>query len=246
MTCQISETIYLSATALRSNRNEDYVFQLAYKNLPSYGDEMLINYKKYLNCIYVFYDSNPEYYHVHACTKFYGFDTRAFANHIFAPERRSIIFKILQWALNLSLEHTQPTDKIVIILELTNHVAMLKKAIEAWYPSHTVGDYTSNVAKKDKHTMLNNRIIVSTNKSFGTGSDLQGKLRVLINTITYESAVTANQLPGRLRDIPHKSVYYIDLVDKGFKRTYEHYNTRSRIINRYARQITTRTYGIDI
>jgi hypothetical protein len=246
MHCQISETIYLSATALRSSKSEDYVFQLAYKYLPSYGDEMLINYKKYLNCIYVFYDSDPQYYQIHMCTKFYGFDTKAFARHIFSSRCRPIILKIIRWALDLSLNYTQDSDKIVIILELKEHVAALKDVIEKWYPSYTVGDYTSNITKKDKHDMLNSRVILSTNRSFGTGSDLQGKLRVLINTITYESAVTANQLPGRLRDIDNRSVYYIDLVNKGFKRTYEHYNTRAKIINRYAKSISSRTYGVDI
>jgi hypothetical protein len=244
--CQIAETIYLTATARRSNRSEDYIFQLAYKFLPQYGGEVQRHNERYLNCIYVFYDTNPQYYEIHQCTKFYGFDTKTFAKHIFLPKNRPIIEKIIRWAISTALKKLDLDEKIVIILECKVHVAFMQKLIKKWYPQLGVGDYSSNVKQKEKQDNLNNTIIISTNSSFGTGSDLKGKLRVLINTMTYESPVTANQLPGRLRNIPGKSVYYIDLVNKGYKRTYEHYAVRSKIINKYAKSVTTRTYGVDL
>ena len=247
MMAPIQDTLYLSATPARSNPNEDYCMKKAFAELPQYGQEVREFQTKYLNTIYVFYDTHPKYYEIKSCTSFYGFNTKNYAKHLFEnPDACNQVMSILQWALETTLQAIDDDEKIVIILELKDHIKLVKRELERLFPGVSIGDYSSNVDKSVKSDMLRNKIILSTDKSFGTGADLRGKLRVLINTITYSSKVTANQLPGRLRNIPNKKVYYIDLVNMGFKRAYDHYFRRSKIINKFSLTVQHRTLGKDI
>lgn len=246
MCANISDTIYLSATPNRSNSSENYTFTQIMKNCPSFGSIMLDYRRKYLNCIYVMYDTHPKYYEVKECNTFRGFHCGNFAKHIFNEKNAHIILDIINWAVSVSLENIDESEKIAIILEHLSDVQKVKNYLEEKFPNLTIGEYTSNISKDEKKYSLENQVILSTEDSFGTGADMRGKLRVLINVTTYASKVTAQQLPGRLRDIPGKNVYYIDLVNLGFKRTYEHYLTRSKIINKYAASVKIRKYGRDI
>lgn len=246
MCSPIQETIFLSATPARSSPAEDYVYKQVFTNLPSYGEEVKEMKKKYLKVINIEYDTHPNYQVVAKCNNWYGFQTARFAEHIFSPQCHNIIFDILKYVIDLTIEHVDPDEKIVIIFERKVDVLLTLDVLKRLYPDVSIGDYTSNVKKSEKVDNLKNKIILSTDESFGTGSDLHGKLRVLVNTITYNSKVTAEQLPGRLREIPGKSVYYIDLVNTGFKRTVEHFRNRSKVISRYARGVDKRVYGVDI
>lgn len=246
MCAPIAEFIFLSATPARSNPSEDYVFKMVNKELPSYGEEVGELREKYLHVIYINYDSKPDWQVVARCNTFYGFQTSRFADHIFSPKVRDIIFDILKYVIDLTVKYVDEDEKIVILFERLDHVKLTIGVLRNLYPGIPIGDYTSN-AKGDKKTEnLKNKIILSTNESFGTGSDLKGKLRVLVNTTTYNSKVTAKQQPGRIRPIPGKSVYYIDLVNLGFKRTVDHFINRSKVINGYAAKVEKRVYGVDI
>lgn len=246
MSSPIADYIYLSATPARSSPAEDWCMKKAFRNLPSFGEEVASFKRKYLNTIYVTYDSKPKYYDVKRCTSFYGFNLNAFEKYTFDITRRDTILNILKWAIEKSIPNIDNDDKIVIIVRNLETIRILEKNLSVMFSKLTIGNYSSDMPKELKRKSLDNKIILSTDKSFGTGSDLKGKLRVLINATTYNSKVTAKQLPGRLREIPGKNVYYIDLVDFGFKRTYDHYRNRSKIINSYSQSVSVRKYGIDI
>lgn len=247
MMSPIADYIYLSATPARSAANEDFMMRRAFLNLPSYGEEVAQFKKKYLNSIYVMYDSHPKYHEVKKCTTIHGFHCGNFERYTFDKlENRKIVLDILNWAIDTSLRNIEEDDKIAIIVNQLETIHILERELSVMFPGIGVGNYTSDTSPELKRKMLDNKIILSTNKSFGTGSDLRGKLRVLINVTTYSSKVTSQQLPGRLREIPGKKVYYIDLVDQGFKRTYEHYLIRSKIINSFSATKTIRKYGKDV
>ncbi len=240
----IQETIYLSATPGRSAPNEDYVLRLVFKNLPEYGNYVEEKLPKYLNAIYVYFDSNPTFMEANKCNTMRGFSQVEYAKHIFSEKHVEQTFDMIKWAVDISLKTMDSDEKMVIIFELSENVEFVKRVLEKMYPDVSVGNYTgSGPHKKDE---LNNRIILTTDSSFGTGSDLKGKLRVLLNTTTYSSQITARQLPKRLRAIPDKSVYYIDMVNTGFSGSMRQYNNRSRIINKYALTINKRYYNRDI
>jgi superfamily II DNA or RNA helicase len=246
MSAQVQEIIYLSATPNRSSSAEDSLLQRVFRNLVQYGEDAIDFKKHHINVIYLFYDTKPKYHESAKCQSFYGFQQTAFAKHIFDEKRKEIMFDILNWAISTALKAIDHDEKIVIILELKDHVRMVCEYIRDSFPGITVGDFTSNIDPKHKRESLNSSIIVSTSDSFGVGIDMGGKLRVLINTISYQSKVQAHQLPRRLRPIPGKKTYYIDCVNTGFSRAMEHYKIRSKYISRFAASVQTRRYGEDI
>jgi superfamily II DNA or RNA helicase len=245
LAANISETLLLTATAARSDSSENYMFERAFGQIPRYGDDILEYAAKYLNTIWVIYDSNPTYDEVLSCSTRYGFNTVNYAKQIWGEYNRPTMMYILKWAIDTALQNISPDEKIVIIVELKEHAARLVDELHYMYPGIAVGEYTSNISAIEKGLNLQNQIIVSTNESFGTGVDLRGKLRVLINTISYSSKVIAQQLPGRLRKIPGKSVYYIDLVNNGYHRAYQHYVRRKKVIDKFSKVILVRKHKAD-
>lgn len=247
MQADISETIFLTATPFRSDPAETSTFHKALEKLPRFGEDVNRFMTKYINAIWVFYDSKPSYIEQRKCQTWHGFSCIEFAKNTFNSQpRRLIIYDILKWAIDITLKSIDEDEKIAVIIELTQHVKMTVDWLSQEFPNVSVGDYSSNMNPNVKADSLKKKIIVSTDKSFGTGSDLKGKLRVLINTITFNSKVTATQMPGRLRNIPGKSVYYIDLVDKGYRRTWQHYQNRRKIIESYCKSTRVMNYGVDI
>ena len=84
---------------------------------------------------------------------------------------------------------------------------------------------------------LDNKIIVSTIKSCGTGVDIRG-LRFLINCEAYSSKVTADQVCGRLREYsPEDFSIYCELIDRGFLDCYRMYKNRDRIFKKKCNKI---------
>jgi hypothetical protein len=242
----VMETIYLTATSGRSNSAEHYTYNLAFGGIPTYGTEILDFAQKYLHTIWVMYDTKPTYHENLSCSNQFGFNTVKYARQIWSELKAPILINIIKWAIDLLLQYIASDEKIVIIVELKETATFLVKTLKFLYPNIRIGEYTSNISQKEKGANLQNTIIVSTNESFGTGQDLRGKLRALINTITYNSKITAKQLPGRLRFIPGKAIYYIDLVNQGYGRVIEHYKNRRKIIDKFSKEILVRTVGEDI
>lgn len=245
MQAPIQDTIYLSATPGRTNPNEDYILREVLKNISEYGSYVGNYIKKYLNCIYVFFDTQPTYEEEAKCQTFYGFQSDEYEKYIMSSKNYDIIFNILKWAIDTSLAVMDVDEKIVIIFNLIESADITEKILNKLYPNISIGNFTGS-NDKDKQDKLNARIIVSSDKSFGTGNDLKGKLRVLINVTSYSSHIRARQLPGRIRPIAGKSVYYIDLINDGFSGTRRHFQMRSKVINKFAASITNRFYGKDI
>jgi superfamily II DNA or RNA helicase len=245
LAANISETLLLTATAARSDSSENFTFNKAFGQLPRYGEDILEYAEKYLNTIYVLFDSNPTYNEAIACTSRYGFNTVQYAKQIWGKYNYDTMVYILQWAINTTLERIDSDEKIVIIVELKEHASRLTDELHYLYPKIAVGEYTSNISAIEKGLNLQNQIIISTNESFGVGIDLRGKLRVLINTISYNSKIIAQQLPGRLRKIDGKSVYYIDLVNTGYERTHKHYLHRKKVIDKLSKTSIIRKHGAD-
>jgi superfamily II DNA or RNA helicase len=245
LAANISETLLLTATAARSDSSENYTFGKAFQQLPSYGENIIDYAEKYLNTIWVLYNSDPTYDESMACNSIYGFNMSRYAKQIWGTYNYNTMIHILKWAIDITLASIDEDEKIVIIVELKEHTAKLVGELHHLYPDVTVGEYTSNVSAIEKGLNLQNQIIVSTNESFGIGIDLRGKLRVLINTISYNSEVIAYQLPGRLRKIEGKQVYYIDLVNTGYNRTYKHYTRRKKIIEKFSKSVVIRKHTVD-
>ena len=80
-------------------------------------------------------------------------------------------------------------------------------------------------------------LIVTTDSSMGTGSDIKD-LSMVISTIPTSSEVTTTQILGRLRDIPNTQVYFVDYVDVSFEKSRNQLKNRmNKVYKKHAKTI---------
>ena len=98
------------------------------------------------------------------------------------------------------------------------------------YHGKKIGKYHSKVPKKEKENVLTDSdIIVTTSKSLGEGTDIDG-LHCVINIEAYSSPLLAQQCPGRLRNLDDGvPYYYCEIVNRSVGPALRQYNSRRRI-----------------
>ena len=149
-----------------------------------------------------------------------------------------LIDEIFKATINKS-KNKDRDDKIALIVEKNEHVEILYNHIKENYKEFTVGKYSGLIENKQKRNEeLNNRIIVSTLKSFGKALDIP-KLRYLICLTTFSSQVITKQLLGRLRNNFNSSSIYFDICDVSIRNCLSHRKYRRAILDDKAKNIIT-------
>ena len=91
--------------------------------------------------------------------------------------------------------------------------------------------------KEEKDSAKKKDIIVSTEKSLGTGTDIKG-LRCVILGVPIASRVLAAQMLGRLREFaPDKDTYFFDIIDKCIAPVNWYFNSRFKKIKLLAKEV---------
>ncbi len=219
------KTLYLTATPQRSNKDEDNIYQLYFKNIPSI--ELLEEQDAHVNYIAMHFNSHPHPQDIQKCKNVYGFDRIAYANYVVNKENFMHIVNIL---IDLVLGIN---GKVLIYIGTNNAITVVYNYIISQFPflRNNVGIYTSMV-KENKYNELCKKIILSTTKSCGAASDIKD-LSVTINLAEpFKSPVLARQTLGRCRK---DNSLYIDIVDNGFFYTKKYYEAKKPIFSRYAK-----------
>ena len=220
------KTIYLTATPERSNEEENTIYQLYFKNIPSISlfDE---DTDPHVNYIAMHFNSHPRPIDINNCKNQYGFDRNAYTNYVVTRPNFQYLVTIL---IDLIFANT---GKALIYIGTNQAISVVYDYIISQFPflSNNVGIYTS-VMKDNKIEQLHKKIILSTTKSCGAASDIDD-LRMTINLAEpFKSPVLARQTLGRCRA---DDTVYIDIVDQGFYFTKRYYSKKKPIFSQYAK-----------
>lgn len=219
-------TIYLTATPERSSEEENTIYQLYFKNIPSIVlfDE---DNDPHVNYIAMHYNSHPKPSDINNCKNRYGFDRNAYTNYVIHQPNFQYLVTIL---VDLIFANS---GKALIYIGTNQAISIVYNYIIEQFPflNGNVGIYTSAV-KENKNEQLYKKIILSTTKSCGAASDISD-LRMTINLAEpFKSPVLARQTLGRCRA---DNTAYIDIVDQGFYFTKRYYNKKKPIFAQYAK-----------
>ena len=91
----------------------------------------------------------------------------------------------------------------------------------------TIGRYYSGLSDTERNETMSADIIVTTDASMGTGTDIKG-LEAIVSTIPTSSEILTTQMLGRLRRLNNREVFYFDIMDKGFKECTVQLSSRKR------------------
>lgn len=223
------KTYYITATPYRSDSDENRIFQLAFKNVPSINlfDENTDPHTKY---IAIRFRSEPTPMEVSDCKGAYGLDRNKYVNYL---TKKPNYYNMIHLILHLIMK---TNGKSLIYIGTNKAIEITKIWIEQNYPELIghIGVYTS-VVKENKHEQLNKMIILSTTKSCGAAVDIKGLKNTFVLAEPFKSEVTATQTIGRTRD---NNTFYFDIVDDSFPQTRKYYTVKKPIFSKYAESCT--------
>lgn len=221
-------TYYLSATPMRSNSDEDRVFQLYFKNIPKLNifnpDE-----DPHTDYISIRFNSKPTIDERESCGSYkYGLDRNKYINYL---TKNKNFYKLMKYIMKII-----GNQKTLIFIGTQEGIDRVHEWIVENYPqlSDEIGIYTSVIPKDVKAEMLNKQIILSTTKSAGTAKDIKGLKNTVVLAEPFKSEVLAKQTLGRTRD---KDTRYIDIIDIGFDQLKRYYSHKLKVYKKYALSI---------
>lgn len=220
------KTLYLTATPKRSSKEEDVIYQLYFKNVPSISlfDE---NTDPHVNYVSMHFNSHPKPMDIQKCKNQYGFDRIKYVSYITErPNFIKLLFIIIDMVINMD-------GKALIYIGTNQGIQTVYNTIISQLPflENYIGIYTS-IIKENKESNLYKKIILSTTKSCGAASDIPD-LKITINLAEpFRSEVLAQQTLGRCRA---DNTLYIDLVDQGFYFTKKYFEAKKPIFSQYAK-----------
>ena len=218
----VHKTFYLTATFERTDKSEDRVFHLCFKNIAKYGYETRGEKRKHIKYVAVKFNSKPNMEDQMSIKTKMGFNRHAYMDY---QINKGIIFDVVKYVMDT---FGKLDGKALVLSSKIESVDKLKDMIVEWYPDKSVGIYHSKISKAEKEGIKEYDIISSTPQSCGTGFDVPG-LRYNIMLEPYNATITANQVCGRLREIPDEYTYHIELIDIGFPKVKDMYRKRLKV-----------------
>lgn len=218
----VYKTFYLTATFERTDRSEDKVFHLCFKNIAKYGYETRGEKRKHIKYIAVKFNSKPTLEDQMSIKNKMGFNRHAYMDY---QMEKGVIFDVIKYVMDT---FGKIDGKALVLSSKIESADKLKDMIEEWYPDKKIGIYHSKIPKNEKEHIKEYDIISSTPQSCGTGFDVPG-LRYNIMLEPYNATITANQVCGRLREIPDEYTYHIELIDIGFPKVKDMYRKRLKV-----------------
>ena len=225
------KTFYLTATPIRSDNKEDFIYQIAFKNVPklSLFNEETDPRTEY---IAILFNSHPSPIEIQDCQGAYGFNVIKYTQYLITKPN---YFKILQLLMQIIQSQTTAEGKVLIYIGTNKAILATYYWLIYYYPQYSIGIFSSLTPKEQKRQQLENKIILTTIHSAGAALDIKGlELTILLNE-PFKSQVYARQTLGRTRAQDTK---YIEVVDIGFEAIRYYYNSKKKIFKKYAKSMS--------
>ena len=227
------KSLYLTATPKRSNKSEDQIYQLAFKNTPKI-DLFKEDTDPHTQYMAIHFNSKPSPLVISRCKNKFGFNRIAYTDWVIENERfLDFAYVLMDKVFNLTKDGT----KALIYIGTNNAILKFYEFLCDMYPQYKneIGIYTSIISDDQKEEQLEKRIILSTTKSTGAAIDIYGLKVTVVLAEPFRSEVLARQTLGRTRA---DNTIYIDCVDDGFFYTKSYFNSKKPVFNKYATKCT--------
>ena len=218
-------TYYLTATPKRSDKDEDKIYQIYMKNIPSISlfDDDIDPHTAYIS---IKFNSNPKPSDIIACkSNAYGLNHIEYVRYLMRNQRFwdmfDYIFSTIEKAGGKALFYIATNEAI---LKVRDRILLNYPELE-----NDIGIYTS--ISEDKQFEKSKKYILTTTKSAGAGEDIEHLKYSVVLAEPFKSEVLARQSLGRTRD---PNTIYLELVDVGFKQIIKYYNAKKPIFSKYA------------
>lgn len=228
------KTLYLTATPARSDRDENDIYQLYFKNIPSIDlfdpeDDPRTSYTS------IHFNSHPSPQQITASKNAYGFNRNYYTNYVVD---RDNFYRLLHIIIFDYIKKS--TGKNLIYIGTNEAILKVRDWIIDHYPEFIgqVGIYTT-LTTENKSDELSKKIILSTTKSCGAAIDIKGLENTFVLAEPFKSEVLARQSLGRTRA---KDTNYYEVVDEGFYQCKRYYVQKKPVFEKYATECNKDVY----
>ena len=220
-------TYYVTATPARSDDQENKIYQMYMKNIPSIElfDEEEDPHTNYISLLY---NSKPTVYETSSLKNAYGLDVNKYADYVVYKENFHYMLHIV---LDMVSKMVGTDGKALFFFHTNNSLMVVYDWLCKNYPElyNHIGIYTT--LNENKEEAKKKRLILSTVKSAGAAEDIRGLKVAVILAEPFKSKVIARQVLGRTRD---DNTYLIELVDLGFYKIKQWYYSKLPTYQKYA------------
>lgn len=226
------KNFYLTANFHKSSSKEDFVFNNAFSNVIKFGTETLVDKHRHIVYMPYIYSSKPSTADKMKIKNKKGFDRNVYCDYqLSKPDQFKICTELVKRFISKN------DTKIMVLFSKIVAVDSYLEEIKKQLPDERIGAIHSKLSDDERADVDNCRIIISTPKSVGTGTDI-ANLGCVIMTEPYSSTITANQVSGRLRYLGNeKESFYIELVDNGFDTVQRMYLARLKFFKKKCKKI---------
>ena len=219
-------SLYVTATPKRTSRDQDELYQRMYSTAPKFHSRNLTieeQNEKYHNVIVCKFNSGPSMdflLEFKAASATRGFNVNVYSTYILEQKLDIYTDALYRILYQLVLNKGMIRRKTVILVKSIKLLDAIREDIKGRLEADGLLDlnltrFHSKVPTAEKKDALDGDIIFSTDSSLSTAIDI-ADLETVISLIPTSSETLTSQMLGRLRNIG-KPVYYIDMVDAGFK-----------------------------
>ena len=223
----VYKTYLVTATPARSDRDENRIYQLAMKNVPSINlfDEDKDPHTKY---VAIKWTSKPTAQQVSYCKNAYGLDRNKYTNYVV---KQPNFYAMMHVLMDIVIKQD---GKTLFYIGTNEAIKIVFDWITTNYPEFAgdIGIYTS--ISENKALEREKRLILSTTKSAGAAEDIKGLKLTVVLAEPFKSEVLARQTLGRTRD---DNTMYIEMVDLGFYKIKQYYYNKLPVFNKYATSV---------
>ena len=217
----VKRNVYLTATAGRSNRDENSIFKHVFSNAVWYKESGLLTDnrpKKWVNYVTVEINTHckPAIYQYRVAGG-KGMNPASYGKWVIAYDKKQTHFRVCT-ELVKTLFKEDAHAKVLIFMPL---IDLCEKCQEFIYKKLSYDDtfeydldirtINSHNSKSENERNKKADVIITTIASAGTGTDISG-ITDIICCSPFVSKITAEQVFGRIRYIPKKCHYY-DIFD---------------------------------
>lgn len=231
LSCDIPNNIYLTATFTSGNPSTREIFNRIYPKEMRYGEGNLDRYTAAYSYRYV--GNVPE----RKCLTIHGYSHVKYEKFLLknATKAQQYFEHYLQpVVMSHYINRRQPGEKLAVFFSLIEMVEYAYKWFRRTYPDLKTVKYIAGVSDQ---VLVDNDIIITTQKSCGVGSDIKNLIAV-INTVSMKSPPAIIQLFGRLRRINGTATEFAELCDINLGSQRTHLRYREPIIRSIAKSYT--------
>lgn len=229
---------YLSASPGRSDRKEDWIFSNLFMNMPKFGSDFTTVSEKHINVLIKKYRFIPTPQQIKQMYRpNVGLNSNSYEKVLLNADKYQkeefidSVKVILAWTKKL----LKKKNKILFMCNTVDGTGVIKDIAEEIYPGKCSRYYSTGLSKKEKEEALKSKVIIATQSSVGTGTDIPG-IQFVLNMTTYSSKINSTQLPGRARALKDGTpVMYIEFVNVAYRATYRQFEKRKPFLKNNAK-----------